>query len=146
MQRILSPLRSNTIGYTPFSVCRIPAFLEGIRCVELWFKRYANRSVNGTRMPNLYLLVKTPWNQLYNFSKWIDFISLLAFFTRSLRSLDCWHMYVISEKPFKQSLPSVDTHTCLYILSGERLEPVYFDFHAQRQNVCLFGLMSTVNS
>ena len=34
-------------------------------------------------------------------------------------------------------LPFVDTcihvHTSLYILSGERLEPFYFDFHVQRQ-------------
>ena len=44
-------------------------------------------------------------------------------------------MYVISEKPSQLYLPFVDTYmyTSLYILSGERLEPVYFEFHVQRQ-------------
>ena len=43
--------------------------------------------------------------------------------------LEFWYMYESSEKPSPQSLPFV----CFNILSCKRMEPVYFDFHVQRQ-------------
>ena len=54
----------------------------------------------------------------------------------SLAHLDFWHMFVISEKSSTKSLPFVDTYTCLYILSGERLEPDYFASMYKDKLIC----------
>ena len=59
---------------------------------------------------------KTPLKSVVKCYK-MDIIHLIvSFFSRSLRSLEFWYTYVIS-----------------VILSGESLEPIYFDFHVQRQ-------------
>ena len=130
--------------YPPFLVRRILDFLDGIRYAEPWYAvrqqkckwyAYAEFCVCASKK-TLKSLVKC-----YKMDRIHLIISFCFFLAHFVRSNFGAYMSI------QGNLPTVFTYTymytCLYILLGERFEPVYFDFHVQRQVDLLALEMST---